>query len=83
MLIQVPDVFLDDSKILRLPTLSMLHYFDRQKSESVHVKIDHYLRPWAGVGYSEKTSGSNRVGDEVFKVPSVVGLVTLHVGYKS
>ena len=40
-----------------------------------------YLKFWGGVGYSHKFSGSNRVGNLEYDVPTVVPFGALHIGY--
>lgn len=40
-----------------------------------------YLKPWAGVGYTTKLSGENRVGDRTYHIAPLVPFVTMHVGY--
>ena len=43
MLIEVPEIFFDNPKVLKLNNLTMLHYFNRVKSEPTEVKINQHL----------------------------------------
>ncbi len=40
-----------------------------------------YFKPWAGIGYTEKISGSNELNGETYSIESMVPFATLHVGY--
>ncbi|MEQ8473466.1 MAG: hypothetical protein RIC35_19875 [Marinoscillum sp.] len=40
-----------------------------------------YLKPWAGVGYTSKVSGSERLGDALYDIAPVTMFATFHVGY--
>lgn len=43
--------------------------------------FDFYIKPWAGVGYVNKVSGSNEIGDLTYGVSPLTGFATLHLGY--
>lgn len=43
MLVEVPEIFLDNPKTLKLTNLTMLHYFNREESEPIEVKINQHL----------------------------------------
>lgn len=40
-----------------------------------------YLMPWAAIGYTQKSSGSNNVNGEKYDVEPVVLFATLYLGY--
>lgn len=40
-----------------------------------------YLKPWAGIGYVSKISGTNSIGDTTYDIPNIVPFMTLHAGY--
>jgi hypothetical protein len=40
-----------------------------------------YLKPWMGVGYTTKISGTNRIEGQKYDIASLIPFVTLHVGY--
>lgn len=40
-----------------------------------------YVKPWMGVGYANKISGTTTVEDRAYEVSKVVPFMTLHVGY--
>ena len=43
MLVEVPEVFLGNPEILTLKNLTMLHYFNREESAPIEVKINQHL----------------------------------------
>jgi hypothetical protein len=40
-----------------------------------------YLKPWAGVGYTTRLSGENRVRDRTYHIVPLVPFFTMHVGF--
>jgi hypothetical protein len=40
-----------------------------------------YIKPWAGLGYTNKITGSTTVGTKVYDVAPLFPFVTFHVGY--
>jgi hypothetical protein len=40
-----------------------------------------YLKPWFGIGYTGKISGTNTVNAQYYSISSVVPFFTLHAGY--
>ena len=48
---------------------------------SYHITEAFYLKPWAGVGYSSKISGSNEANGLSYEIPEIVPFATLHIGY--
>lgn len=44
-------------------------------------KIPFYVKPWAGIGYTTKISGENKVSNLEYSISPIVPFVTLHVGY--
>ena len=40
-----------------------------------------YIKPWIGVGYNHKTSGSSTINGEEFDVAKIVVFPTVHLGY--
>lgn len=40
-----------------------------------------YLKPWAGIGYTSKISGTNTVNSSEYDIAPVTMFATLHVGY--
>jgi hypothetical protein len=40
-----------------------------------------YFKPWAGVGYTDKISGKNTVGDLTYDISPISMFATLHIGY--
>lgn len=40
-----------------------------------------YLKPWFGVGYTSKLSGSNSIDDLHYTISPLVPFITLHIGY--
>lgn len=40
-----------------------------------------YIKPWAGIGYSSKISGSNQLGDLDYHLSPITMFATLHIGY--
>jgi hypothetical protein len=40
-----------------------------------------YIKPWMGVGYSPKVSGSTNVGDQKYDAAPISSFMTLHIGY--
>jgi hypothetical protein len=45
-------------------------------------KFPLYLKPWFGLGYTSKVSGSNVSNGVAYDISPVVPFVTLHVGYR-
>ena len=43
MVVNVPDIFLENPKTLQLKNLAMLHYFNREVSDPIEVKINQHL----------------------------------------
>jgi hypothetical protein len=43
--------------------------------------FDLYIKPWAGVGYTTKLSGTNRLGDAEYDIAPITMFATLHLGY--
>ena len=43
MLVEVPELFLENPKTLQLKNLTMLHYFNREESQPIEVKINQHL----------------------------------------
>lgn len=41
-----------------------------------------YVKPWAGLGYTRKISGSTVVGSQVYDVAPLFPFVTFHIGYE-
>jgi len=41
-----------------------------------------YIKPWMGIGYQDKSSGSNVVNGVEYDVASVLPFATVHLGYK-
>ena len=41
-----------------------------------------YVKPWIGIGYNAKVSGSSEVNDEMFEVPKLVVFPTIHLCYR-
>jgi hypothetical protein len=41
-----------------------------------------YVKPWLGVGYNAKVSGSTLVGTSEYEVPRLMPFLTFHIGYK-
>jgi len=44
-------------------------------------KSGFYVKPWAGLGYTKKLSGINRVGDQTYDIAPITMFATFHVGY--
>lgn len=44
-------------------------------------KFPMYLKPWFGVGYTSKISGSNSIDNLEYNISPLLPFVTLHVGY--
>lgn len=44
-------------------------------------KFPMYIKPWFGVGYTSKISGSNSIDNLEYDISPVVPFITLHVGY--
>ena len=44
-------------------------------------KFPMYVKPWFGVGYTSKLSGSNSIDNLEYNISPLVPFVTLHVGY--
>jgi len=42
---------------------------------------DFYIKPWAGVGYTSKVSGSNTLGNLEYDISPIMMFATLHIGY--
>lgn len=40
-----------------------------------------YIKPWAGIGYTTKISGKNRLGESTYDVAPITMFATLHIGY--
>lgn len=40
-----------------------------------------YVKPWIGLGYTSKISGSNSIDDLSYDISPIVPFITLHVGY--
>lgn len=40
-----------------------------------------YLKPWAGIGYTSKISGNNKLGALEYDIAPITMFVTLHIGY--
>lgn len=40
-----------------------------------------YIKPWAGVGYNSKVSGTNVLGNATYDNAAISYLLTLHLGY--
>ncbi len=40
-----------------------------------------YIKPWAGIGYNTKTSGSNTLGNLEYDISPILIFATLHIGY--
>jgi hypothetical protein len=41
-----------------------------------------YVKPWLGVGYNSKISGSTVVGSSEYELSRLMPLLTFHIGYK-
>ena len=63
MLVNVPEAFLENPKTLQLKNLTMLHYFNREVSQPIEVKINQHLllHIFHGVKVVEKDGASYRV----------------------
>jgi len=44
-------------------------------------KLNFYIKPWAGIGYTTKISGTNSIGNLEYDISPVIIFATLHVGY--
>lgn len=44
-------------------------------------KIGFYIKPWIGIGYTTKISGTNSVNALKYNIAPVTNFVTLHLGY--
>lgn len=40
-----------------------------------------YIKPWAGLGYTEKIDGTNKIGTEKYDIAMWFPMATFHVGY--
>ncbi|WP_298423643.1 hypothetical protein [uncultured Kordia sp.] len=40
-----------------------------------------YIKPWAGIGYTTKLSGSNTLGTSEYDIAPITMFVTVHIGY--
>jgi len=40
-----------------------------------------YLKPWAGIGYTTKISGANKLGDSTYNIDPILIFSALHIGY--
>ena len=40
-----------------------------------------YFKPWAGIGYTSKISGSNSIHDQTYDISPITLFATLHIGY--
>ena len=44
-------------------------------------KFPLYVKPWFGLGYTSKISGSNSIDNLSYRISPLVPFITLHVGY--
>lgn len=44
-------------------------------------KVDFYLKPWAGVGYSPMLGGSSSIGTREYAISNITPLAALHLGF--
>lgn len=44
-------------------------------------KLGLYIKPWLGIGYTTKVSGSNEIGTYKYNISPVVPFPTVHIGY--
>lgn len=44
-------------------------------------KSKFYLKPWAGIGYTTKVSGDNKLNTSVYDIAPITMFLTLHAGY--
>jgi hypothetical protein len=40
-----------------------------------------YIKPWAGIGYTGRVSGSNALGNDTYHIAPISAFATLHIGY--
>ena len=40
-----------------------------------------YIKPWAGIGYTSKISGTNHLGNSEYDIEPITMFATLHIGY--
>jgi len=40
-----------------------------------------YIKPWAGIGYNSKISGTNTLGTSEYDISPILMFATLHIGY--
>jgi len=40
-----------------------------------------YIKPWAGIGYTSKISGTNSLGNSEYDIAPIMMFATLHLGY--
>ena len=40
-----------------------------------------YIKPWAGIGYTSKISGTNNLGNSEYDIAPIMMFATLHLGY--
>lgn len=40
-----------------------------------------YIKPWAGIGYTAKVSGENKIGAMEYNIAPITLFATLHIGY--
>lgn len=45
-------------------------------------KFNLYIKPWMGVGYTTKLSGSNDLGNETYDIAPFTAFATLHLGWQ-
>jgi len=43
--------------------------------------INFYVKPWAGMGYTRKIAGDNRLANKTYDISPVTMFATLHLGY--
>lgn len=44
-------------------------------------KAPFYIKTWAGMGYTSKVSGENRLGDEEYDISPITMFMTVHLGW--
>lgn len=44
-------------------------------------KFPLYIKPWMGIGYTTKLSGSNKIDQSEYEISPLVPFLTVHVGY--
>lgn len=45
-------------------------------------KIGLYVKPWLGIGYTTKISGTNELGSYKYNIAPIVPFPTVHIGYR-